>query len=156
MKFISFILIVLVLNSVGSNTDLKGSLIAAGYYDENGNFIDNGKLRLKTDTLSFSNLSNTRYDKSNSLSIGTNYAFKDPQQGSGSKENGTQAKESQNAQSKESATDPKSKISSINYSNNRNLSYYMSKTLATIGKGELIVGDKDISSLQEKPPKDHR
>ena len=44
---------------VGSNTDLKGSLIAAGYYDENGNFIDNGKLRLKTDTLTFSNLSNT-------------------------------------------------------------------------------------------------
>ncbi|RKV99536.1 MAG: filamentous hemagglutinin N-terminal domain-containing protein, partial [Campylobacter sp.] len=134
---------------VGSNTDLKGSLIAAGYYDENGNFIDNGKLRLKTDSLTFSNLSNTRYDKSNSLSIGTNYAFKDPQQGSGSKENGTQAKESQNAQSKESATDPKSKISSINYSNNRNLSYYMSKSLATIGRGELIVGDKDISSLSK-------
>ena len=127
---------------VGSNTDLKGSLIAAGYYDENGNFIDNGKLRLKTDSLTFSNLSNTRYDKSNSLSIGTNYAFKDPQQGEGSKD-------SQNAQSKESSTDPKSKISSINYANNRNLSYSMSKSLATIGRGELIVGDKDISSLSK-------
>ncbi|WP_299086414.1 hemagglutinin repeat-containing protein [uncultured Campylobacter sp.] len=134
---------------VGANTDLKGSLIAAGYYDENGNFIDNGKLRLKTDTLTFSNLSNTRYDKSNSLSIGANYAFKDPQQGSESKENDTQAKDSQNAQSKESSTDPKSKISSINYSNNRNLSYSMSKSLATIGRGELIVGDKDISSLSK-------
>ena len=134
---------------VGANNDLKGSLIAAGYYDENGNFIDNGKLRLKTDTLTFSNLSNTRYDKSNSLSIGTNYAFKDPQQGSESKENDTQAKDSQNAQSKESSTDPKSKISSINYANNRNLSYSMSKSLATIGKGELIVGDKDISSLSK-------
>ncbi|WP_299086413.1 hemagglutinin repeat-containing protein [uncultured Campylobacter sp.] len=134
---------------VGANTDLKGSLIAAGYYDENGNFIDNGKLRLKTDTLTFSNLSNTRYDKSNSLSIGANYAFKDPQQGSESKENDTQAKDSQNAQSKESSTDPKSKISSINYANNRNLSYSMSKSLATIGKGELIVGDKDISSLSK-------
>ena len=134
---------------VGANTDLKGSLIAAGYYDENGNFIDNGKLRLKTDTLTFSNLSNTRYDKSNSLSIGANYAFKDPQQGSESKENGSQASDSKNAQSKESNTDPKSKISSINYSNNRNLSYAMSKSLATIGKGELIVGDKDISSLSK-------
>ena len=134
---------------VGANTDLKGSLIAAGYYDENGNFIDNGKLRLKTNTLTFSNLSNTRYDKSNSLSIGTNYAFKDPQQGGESKENGSQAKNSQNAQSKESNTDPKSKISSINYSNNRNLSYSISKSLATIGKGELIVGDKDISSLSK-------
>ena len=164
---------------VGSNTDLKGSLIAAGYYDENGNFIDNGKLRLKTDTLTFSNLSNTRYDKSNSLSIGTNYAFKDPQQGgeSGSKDGGSQAKDStaglnayssnqmsgmqtsstdmsagkdsRSAQSKDSATDPKSKISSINYANNRNLSYSMSKSLATIGKGELIVGDKDISSLSK-------
>ena len=149
MKFIRFILLVLALNSVGSNTDLKGSLIAAGYYDENGNFIDNGKLRLKTDTLTFSNLSNTRYDKSNSLSIGANYAFKDPQQGSESKENGSQASDSKNAQSKESNTDPKSKISSINYSNNRNLSYAMSKSLATIGKGELIVGDKDISSLSK-------
>jgi len=172
---------------VGSNTDLKGSLIAAGYYDENGNFIDNGKLRLKTDSLTFSNLSNTRYDKSNSLSIGTNYAFKDPQQGREgvSKDGGSQAKESKSAeskdstarsnayssnqmsgmqksstdmsagkdgwsaQSKESNTDPKSKISSINYSNNRNLSYSMSKSLATIGKGELIVGDKDISSLSK-------
>ena len=171
---------------VGANTDLKGSLIAAGYYDENGNFIDNGKLRLKTDTLTFSNLSNTRYDKSNSLSIGANYAFKDPQQEGGNKEGeSTQASDSKSAeskdstvrsnayssnqmsgmqtsstdmsagkdgwsaQSKDSSTDPKSKISSINYSNNRNLSYSMSKSLATIGKGELIVGDKDISSLSK-------
>ena len=163
MKFISFVLIVLVLNSIGANTDLKGSLIAAGYYDENGNFIDNGKLRLKTNSLTFSNLSNTRYDKSNSLSIGTNYAFKDPQQGegSGSKDGGSQDQSSQaksgtSLQDKKNDTDPKSKISSINYANNRNLSYSMSKSLATIGRGELIVGDKDISSLQEKPPKDHR
>ncbi|EEV16214.1 hemagglutinin repeat-containing protein, partial [Campylobacter gracilis] len=161
---------------VGANTDLKGSLIAAGYYDESGNFIDNGKLRLKTNTLTFSNLSNTRYDKSNSLSIGANYAFKDPQQGGegGSKDGGSQAKEStagSNAfssnhmsgmqtsgiigqsgtslQDKKNDTDPKSKISSINYANNRNLSYSMSKSLATIGKGELIVGDKDISSLSK-------
>ena len=135
---------------VGSNTDLKGSLIAAGYYDENGNFIDNGKLRLKTDSLTFSNLSNTRYDKSNSLSIGANYAFKDPQQEGGSKEGeSTQSKDSTSSQSKDSATDPKSKISSINYSNNRNLSYSISKSLATIGRGELIVGDKDISSLSK-------
>jgi len=156
MKFISFVLIVLVLNSIGANTDLKGSLIAAGYYDENGNFIDNGKLRLKTNTLTFSNLSNTRYDKSNSLSIGTNYAFKDPQQGggSGSKDGGSQDQSSQaksgtSLQDKKNDTDPKSKISSINYANNRNLSYSMSKSLATIGKGELIVGDKDISSLSK-------
>ena len=166
---------------VGSNTDLKGSLIAAGYYDESGNFIDNGKLRLKTNSLTFSNLSNTRYDKSNSLSIGTNYAFKDPQQGegSGSKDGGSKAstagsnsfssnqmsgmqtsgsigQSGTSLQDKKNDTDPKSKISSINYANNRNLSYSMSKSLATIGRGELIVGDKDISSLQEKPPKDHR
>ena len=159
MKFISFVLIVLVLNSIGANTDLKGSLIAAGYYDENGNFIDNGKLRLKTNTLTFSNLSNTRYDKSNSLSIGANYAFKDPQQGeSGSKDGGSQDQSSQaksdtSLQDKKNDTDPKSKISSINYANNRNLSYSMSKSLATIGKGELIVGDKDISSLQENRQK---
>ena len=52
-------------------------------------------------------------------------------------------------QDKKNDTDPKSKISSINYANNRNLSYSMSKSLATIGKGELIVGDKDISSLSK-------
>ena len=53
-------------------------------------------------------------------------------------------------QDKKNDTDPKSKISSINYANNRNLSYSMSKSLATIGKGELIVGDKRYKLFKVK------
>ncbi|WP_298957066.1 hemagglutinin repeat-containing protein, partial [uncultured Campylobacter sp.] len=158
---------------VGSNTDLKGSLIAAGYYDENGNFIDNGKLRLKTDSLTFSNLSNTRYDKSNSLSIGANYAFKDPQQGggSGSKDGGSQDQSSQ-AKSGTSLQDKKNdrlkqddlsaehiqntiksikekiaKEDSKNFSSSgvslsRSHSVRLDKTLATVGRGNLIINNE--------------
>ena len=173
---------------VGSNTDLKGSLIAAGYYDENGNFIDNGKLRLKTDTLTFSNLSNTRYDKSNSLSIGTNYAFKDPQQGggSGSKDGGSQDQSSQ-AESGTSLQDKKSNrlkqddlsaehiqntiksirekaakedsknFSSSSVSLSRSHSVRLDKTLATVGRGNLIInneaGSDELSRLNRDTAK---
>ncbi len=166
---------------VGSNTDLKGSLIAAGYYDESGNFIDNGKLRLKTDTLTFSNLSNTRYDKSNSLSIGTNYAFKDPQQEGESKENDSQAKESKNAESKESARlkqddlsaehiqntiksikekvakEDSKNFSSSSISLSRSHSVRLDKTLATVGRGNLIInneaGSDELSRLNRDTAK---
>ena len=171
---------------VGANTDLKGSLIAAGYYDENGNFIDNGKLRLKTDTLTFSNLSNTRYDKSNSLSIGANYAFKDPQQGegSGSKDGGSQASDSKNAQSKESARlkqddlsaehiqntiksikekvakEDSKNFSSSSVSLSRSHSVRLDKTLATVGRGNLIInneaGSDELSRLNRDTAKIHK
>jgi filamentous hemagglutinin len=61
---------------VGGNTNLKGSLIAAGSFDENGNFIDNEQLNLDTGTLTYSALSNTVYSTSKSESKGTNYVFK--------------------------------------------------------------------------------
>ncbi|WP_298026774.1 hypothetical protein [uncultured Campylobacter sp.] len=168
---------------VGSNTDLKGSLIAAGYYDESGNFIDNGKLRLKTDTLTFSNLSNTRYDKSNSLSIGTNYAFKDPQQGegSGSKDGGSQASDSKNAEAKENdrlkqddlsaehiqntiksikekvAKEDSKNFSSSSVSLSRSHSVRLDKTLATVGRGNLIInneaGSDELSRLNRDTAK---
>ena len=161
---------------VGSNTDLKGSLIAAGYYDESGNFIDNGKLRLKTNTLTFSNLSNTRYDKSNSLSIGANYAFKDPQQEGGNKEGeSAQAKENKSAEAKESARlkqddlnaehiqntiksikekvakEDSKNFSSSSVSLSRSHSVRLDKTLATVGRGNLIInneaGSDELSRL---------
>jgi len=167
---------------VGANTDLKGSLIAAGYYDENGNFIDNGKLRLKTDTLTFSNLSNTRYDKSNSLSIGTNYAFKDPQQGGGNKEGeSAQAKENKSAEAKESARlkqddlsaehiqntiksikekvakEDSKNFSSSSVSLSRSHSVRLDKTLATVGRGNLIInneaGSDELSRLNRDTAK---
>ena len=68
---------------------------------------------------------------------------------SGMQTSGSIGQSDTSLQDKKNDTDPKSKISSINYANNRNLSYSMSKSLATIGKGELIVGDKDISSLSK-------
>ena len=161
---------------VGANTDLKGSLIAAGYYDESGNFIDNGKLRLKTDSLTFSNLSNTRYDKSNSLSIGANYAFKDPQQEGGNKEGeSAQAKENKSAEAKESARlkqddlnaehiqntiksikekvakEDSKNFSSSSVSLSRSHSVRLDKTLATVGRGNLIInneaGSDELSRL---------
>ena len=168
---------------VGSNTDLKGSLIAAGYYDESGNFIDNGKLRLKTNSLTFSNLSNTRYDKSNSLSIGTNYAFKDPQQGegSGSKDGGSQASDSKNAEAKENdrlkqddlsaehiqntiksikekvAKEDSKNFSSSSVSLSRSHSVRLDKTLATVGRGNLIInneaGSDELSRLNRDTAK---
>ena len=168
---------------VGANTDLKGSLIAAGYYDESGNFIDNGKLRLKTDSLTFSNLSNTRYDKSNSLSIGTNYAFKDPQQEgeSGSKDGGSKDKESKGTESKESARlkqddlsaehiqntiksikekvakEDSKNFSSSSVSLSRSHSVRLDKTLATVGRGNLIInneaGSDELSRLNRDTAK---
>ncbi|MFC2681592.1 MAG: hemagglutinin repeat-containing protein, partial [Capnocytophaga leadbetteri] len=167
---------------VGANTDLKGSLIAAGYYDESGNFIDNGKLRLKTDSLTFSNLSNTRYDKSNSLSIGTNYAFKDPQQERGNKEGeSAQSKESKNSESKESARlkqedlsaehiqntvksirervakEDSKNFSSSSVSLSRSYSVRLDKTLATVGRGNLIInneaGSDELSRLNRDTAK---
>ncbi|MGH1601757.1 hypothetical protein, partial [Campylobacter majalis] len=62
-----------------NNTHLKGSMIAAGSFDESGNFIDNKNLNLTTNTLAYENLSNTSYTKGTNLSIGLNYAFKDNQ-----------------------------------------------------------------------------
>ena len=59
---------------VGKNTHLKGSLLAAGEYDKDNTFIDNHNLNLKTNTLSYENLSNTSYNKGSSLSIGANYS----------------------------------------------------------------------------------
>jgi filamentous hemagglutinin len=60
---------------VGSNTNMKGSLIAAGGFDENGNFIDNGQLNLDTGTLTYGSLSNTIYSQSKSISKDSEYVF---------------------------------------------------------------------------------
>ncbi|NLC27496.1 MAG: adhesin, partial [Campylobacteraceae bacterium] len=46
---------------VENKTHIKGALIAAGDVDENGVFQDNEKLKLKTDTLTFTNSTNSQY-----------------------------------------------------------------------------------------------
>ncbi|WP_103599660.1 hemagglutinin repeat-containing protein [Campylobacter concisus] len=117
---------------VGKNTHLKGSLLAAGEYDKDNTFIDNHNLNLKTNTLSYENLSNTSYNKGSSLSIGANYSV------------GKKDEANKNSQDK-SATSSYSSLKSINYSNHRNLSYTLSKNLATLGSGNIEIADKDNS-----------
>ena len=118
---------------VGKNTHLKGSLLAAGEYDKDNTFIDNHNLNLKTNTLSYENLSNTSYNKGSSLSIGANYQV-------GKKDD---SKASQSDQGKSGSS--YSGLKSINYSNNRNLSYTLSKNLATLGSGNIEIADKENS-----------
>ena len=118
---------------VGKNTHLKGSLLAAGEYDKDNTFIDNHNLNLKTNTLSYENLSNTSYNKGSSLSIGANYQV-------GKKDD---SKASQSGQGKSDSS--YSGLKSINYSNNRNLSYTLSKNMATLGSGNIEIADKENS-----------
>ena len=118
---------------VGKNTHLKGSLLAAGEYDKDNTFIDNHNLNLKTNTLSYENLSNTSYNKGSSLSIGANYSV-------GKKDD---SKASQSGQGKSDSS--YSGLKSINYSNNRNLSYTLSKNLATLGSGNIEIVDQENS-----------
>ena len=118
---------------VGKNTHLKGSLLAAGEYDKDNTFIDNHNLNLKTNTLSYENLSNTSYNKGSSLSIGANYSV-------GKKDD---SKVSQSGQGKSDSS--YSGLKSIDLSNHRNLSYTLSKNLATLGSGNIEIADKDNS-----------
>ena len=137
------------------NTHLKGSLIAAGNYDDSSNFIDNSNLNLNTNTLTFENSSNTNYQKGSALSIGANYAFKtqnDKQEYSNDKENMNTKLNNQDKETKDSNLN--NKISSTTYSNNKNLSYQTSKTLATIGKGNLDIKDKDNSEDTQRLNRD--
>jgi filamentous hemagglutinin len=60
---------------VGGNTNLKGSLIAAGNLDNNGNFVDNGQLYLSTKTLTYASLSNTMYSESKAIHSDAQYVF---------------------------------------------------------------------------------
>ncbi|MDD5548625.1 MAG: hemagglutinin repeat-containing protein [Sulfurovaceae bacterium] len=118
--------------TVGGNTNLKGSLIAAGYYDENGNFIDNGNLNLTTNTLTFSNLNSSSYSTNTSI-------------GGGASLN----------QNKEGEVLPNA--SNVTYNASSALSYSASKTLATVGSGNLNITDKensdDISKLNRDTSK---
>uniref|UniRef100_UPI001D012C5D hemagglutinin repeat-containing protein n=1 Tax=Aliarcobacter butzleri TaxID=28197 RepID=UPI001D012C5D len=115
--------------NVGNNTHLKGSLLASGNYDENGNFVDNKNLNLTTNTLTFGNLSNSNYSSNKSLGANVNYNLEN--------------KKVENAQEK-----PQQKgISSVGYQAENSLSANASKTLATLGQGNLTV--KDVENSDE-------
>ena len=116
---------------VAKNTHLKGSLLAAGEYDKDNTFIDNHNLNLKTNTLSYENLSNTSYAKGTNFSIGANYILED--------------KNNKDSRSNNNQEDKFTGLKSIDLSNHRNLSYTLSKNLATLGSGNIEIADKDNS-----------
>ena len=116
---------------VGKNTHLKGSLLAAGEYEKDNTFIDNHNLNLKTNTLSYENLSNTSYAKGTNFSIGANYILED--------------KNNKDSKSNNNQEDKFTGLKSIDLSNHRNLSYTLSKNLATLGSGNIEIADKENS-----------
>ena len=116
---------------VGKNTHLKGSLLAAGEHDKDNTFIDNHNLNLKTNTLSYENLSNTSYAKGTNFSIGANYILED--------------KNNKDSRSNNNQEDKFTGLKSIDLSNHRNLSYSLSKNLATLGSGNIEIADKENS-----------
>ncbi|MDR1554716.1 MAG: hemagglutinin repeat-containing protein [Campylobacteraceae bacterium] len=61
--------------NVEGNTNLKGSLIAAGNFEEEGDFMDNGQLDFSTKTLNYSSLQNEYYFDSKSLNESLTYIF---------------------------------------------------------------------------------
>ena len=125
---------------VGKNTHLKGSLLAAGEYDKDNTFIDNHNLNLKTNTLSYENLSNTSYAKGTNFSIGANYILED--------------KNNKDSKSNNNQEDKFTGLKSIYLSNKRNLSYTLSKNLATLGSGNIEIADKENSDDLDRLNKD--
>lgn len=110
-----------------NNTNLKGALLAAGEVNEEGVFEDNEKLNLNTDTLTFSNSTDSSYSASNSFNVGTNIGL---------------SKDTKDPQPKdESGT----KINSSNLAFANTMGYKRDKTLATLGKGNINVQDTDNS-----------
>ncbi|WP_460169744.1 polymorphic toxin type 33 domain-containing protein, partial [Campylobacter concisus] len=91
----------------------------------------NHNLNLKTNTLSYENLSNTSYAKGTNFSIGANYILED--------------KNNKDSKSNNNQEDKFTGLKSIDLSNHRNLSYSLSKNLATLGSGNIEIADKDSS-----------
>ena len=111
----------------GGNTHIKGALLDAGQMDEEGAFIDNQQLTLKTGTLTFANSTDSTYSSNNNFNIGTNLGFgstKDPQPDT-------------------NESTPKVNSSSLSLGNA--MGYSSSKVLATLGKGDVQIGDLENS-----------
>lgn len=94
--------------------------------DESGQFVDNSNLTLNTKTLTYQNSSNTVYGKNSSFSVGTNIGIT------------ADAKESKSNNNK-----VKINSSTVNFS--KDATYSKSKTLATLGEGNVTVQDTENS-----------
>ena len=125
---------------VKNNTHLKGSLLAAGEYDKKGVFVDNHNLNLKTNTLTYENMSNKEYSKNTNLSLGLNFKVSN--------------KESNEAENKQKNDPNFSGLRSTTISSQRDLSYALSKTMATLGKGNIKVTDLEESDELDRLNRD--
>jgi len=101
--------------TVANNTDVKGALIATT--DENGQ--DSGELNLTTGSLTFADLSNTSYNQNRSMGLNTSVGVNDGE------------------------LDSTNNSTSVQYKNTSG--YSKSKTLATIGQGQLTIADSENS-----------
>ncbi len=101
--------------NVANNTDLKGAVIAT----QNDAGKDTGQLNLTTNTFTFADLSNTDYNQNRSMGVSTSVGVNDGE------------------------IDSTNNSTSIQYKNTSG--YSKSKTLATIGQGNLTISDSDNS-----------
>ncbi|WP_414932101.1 hemagglutinin repeat-containing protein [Vibrio europaeus] len=121
--------------TVANNTDVKGALIATR--DENGQ--DSGKLNLTTNSLTYADLSNTNYSQSKSVGISASYSFKAEEQKQQGQNDGSTSKDNNDP------TKDDSKFNSSSYQYTNTSGYSKSKTLATIGQGQLTIADSENS-----------
>jgi len=136
---------------VGNNTHLKGSLLAAGEYDKDNTFIDNHNLNLKTNTLSYENLSNTSYNKDKSFLISANMRlnkkeitkFTQDDYRPQNMQNTLNRAKNENTNSLNSPNVSNIALGTLNSVN-------FGKTLATIGQGNLQTGNLDDSDDLER------
>ena len=117
---------------VENNTHLKGALIAAGKENKNGIFIDNENLDFETKTLTFANSTNSNFSSSNNITAGVSLSFNP----SGKKDETSTDKEKEESGSS---------VSSSSLSLGSGFAYERTKTLATLGKGNIKIGDKENS-----------
>lgn len=114
--------------SVGGNTHIAGGLVAT--IDSEGN--DLGNLTLDTGTISFDNLLDASTSSSNSANVNVNMSL-------GAEE--TDPASTTNQSTNETGTTLNANSSSLTVNNSNNIS--MSKTLATLGQGNITVGGED-------------
>lgn len=130
--------------TVEGNTDINGATIAT--VDADG--TDAGKLNLQTGTLTYADLSNTRYSQSQNagITIGLNYGEK-KESDSKNTDNG---KTSSEGDGKEKGWS----TSTSSYDLHNTSGYQKGKTLATVGQGVLRIEDTENSDDTDRLNRD--
>ncbi|WCE32070.1 hemagglutinin repeat-containing protein [Vibrio sp. SCSIO 43137] len=124
--------------TVADNTDIKGALVAT----VDGEGKDQGNLNLATETLTYANLTNTDYNQSRNFAVNSGVSINSKGEGEASGQ-ATAAQPKNDTAKDQSLIDSTYTSSSLKYKNTSG--YSKSKTLATVGKGNLTIGDTDKS-----------